>query len=182
VSVGFVLGLARGDERVVRPGARFTIADGIRLPVRDRSFDLVVSNHVLEHVGDREDQLQYLREARRVLREDGLLYLAVPNRYRLFEAHYDLPLLSWLPGAAADRYVRLLGRAEWYDVVAPSRRDLQALLRHSGFRVEDVTAAAARLAFGRLPGPLRLGAQVPDVLLRPALAVVPTIVVVCRPG
>lgn len=179
---GFVLALDRGDGRVARSGAGFTIADGGHLPLRDRSIDVVVSNHVLEHVGDHPDQARYLTEIRRVLRDDGLLYLAVPNRFRLLEAHYDLPLLSWLPGPAADRYVRLLGRADWYDVVAPSRRGLADLLRHSEFEVEDVTAAAARGALGRLPAPLRLGARVPDALLRPALAVVPTFVVVCRPA
>ena len=37
--------------------------------------------------------MKHLREIRRVLRRDGLAYLAVPNRWALVEPHYRLALL-----------------------------------------------------------------------------------------
>jgi ubiquinone/menaquinone biosynthesis C-methylase UbiE len=50
---------------------------GTHLPFADDSFDVVLSNHVIEHV---EDQGEHLKELRRVLREDGICYLATPNK------------------------------------------------------------------------------------------------------
>lgn len=50
--------------------------DASSLPWPDRSFDLVVINHVLEHVAD---PWLACREAARVLRDGGILYVGVPN-------------------------------------------------------------------------------------------------------
>jgi len=50
--------------------------DACSLPWPENSFDLVVINHVLEHVSD---PWAACLEARRVLRERGLLYVGVPN-------------------------------------------------------------------------------------------------------
>jgi 2-polyprenyl-3-methyl-5-hydroxy-6-metoxy-1,4-benzoquinol methylase len=50
--------------------------DASILPWDDGFFDLVVINHVLEHV---PDHVLACREAARVLRSGGILYLGVPN-------------------------------------------------------------------------------------------------------
>lgn len=50
--------------------------DATSLPWPDKSFDLVVINHVLEHV---EDPWLACHEAARVLRDGGVLYVGVPN-------------------------------------------------------------------------------------------------------
>lgn len=53
-----------------------------RLPFSDRSFDVVLSFQVIEHV---ENDVKYLAEAERVLRDDGVLVLITPDRQlRLF--------------------------------------------------------------------------------------------------
>lgn len=41
-----------------------------------QSFDVVIFNHVLEHI---PDPMTILKEARRILRDDGLLAIGVPN-------------------------------------------------------------------------------------------------------
>lgn len=50
--------------------------DASKLPWDDSFFDLVVVNHVLEHVSD---PVLACREAARVLRSGGVLYVGVPN-------------------------------------------------------------------------------------------------------
>ena len=48
-----------------------------KLPFDDDSFDIVISNHVIEHVGDQE---LHLTEIRRVLKPGGCAYFATPNK------------------------------------------------------------------------------------------------------
>jgi 2-polyprenyl-3-methyl-5-hydroxy-6-metoxy-1,4-benzoquinol methylase len=55
----------------------FTQVTSEILPFADRSFDIVVSHHVIEHV---PDQRRHLAEIARVLSDDGVCYLATPNR------------------------------------------------------------------------------------------------------
>lgn len=51
--------------------------DGQQLPVRDKSFDVIVSAHTLEHIAD---DLQVLYECERLLCPGGELVLLVPGR------------------------------------------------------------------------------------------------------
>lgn len=112
----------------------FVRADGTRLPFADGEFDLAVCNHVYEHVDSAE---RLLSEIHRVLRPGGVCYFAAANRLMLVEAHYRLPLLSWLPRPLADRYVRLAGRGTGYPEQHRSWFGLRRLVRH--FEVVDYT-------------------------------------------
>lgn len=55
----------------------FVLTDSEKLPLPDDSFDLVLSHHVIEHVAD---QGAHLDEIHRVLKPDGVCYLATPNK------------------------------------------------------------------------------------------------------
>jgi ubiquinone/menaquinone biosynthesis C-methylase UbiE len=91
---GFAVGLDL-DARFAGAGTRlmaekgitnagFVRGDGTRLPFRDRSFDLVFSHSVIEHVASAET---YLRECHRVLRPGGVLYLSTAPYLSLAGAH-----------------------------------------------------------------------------------------------
>ncbi len=54
--------------------------NGATLPFENDFFDAVYSYHVLEHV---DDVLHTLWEVRRVTRENGFVYIGVPNKSRL---------------------------------------------------------------------------------------------------
>ena len=132
---GLVVGVDCADEEGRRRGFHFVQADGCRLPLRTGTFDVLLLNHVVEHV--RSSQLLF-DEAWRVLRPGGLCYLATPNRYGFMEQHYRLPLLSWLPRWLADHYVRLARRGRVYLDYPLSYRKLNRLARR--FRVHNQTS------------------------------------------
>lgn len=124
------------DQRQQTEGYAFIAVDSPALPFADETFDVVVSNHVLEHVGERPAQSLHLSEIRRVLSRNGLAYLAIPNRWALMEPHYRLPLLSWLPLPLANFYVHSSGRHSHYDCRPLSLFTLERMAREAGFSVE----------------------------------------------
>lgn len=74
----------------------------------DSMFDLVISNHCLEHV---EEPLQQIKGMRRVLRPDGLLVIVVPCHRPDFsykESDRDYHLYSW-SAANIGNLVKLAG-------------------------------------------------------------------------
>jgi hypothetical protein len=98
-------------------------ADARSLPFPDKSFDLVYSNAVIEHVGGWEDQRAMAGEIQRVGRS---WFVTTPNRWFPFEFHLRLPLVGWLPAAA----MRRLGRPWSYDHErATYRRGVERPLR-----------------------------------------------------
>jgi SAM-dependent methyltransferase len=181
---GLVWSIDRVDERQARSGFRFARVDGTDIPFAKEEFDVVISNHVLEHVGGYPDQLRHLSEIRRVLRGDGLAYLAVPNRWRLLEGHFRLPFLSWFPEPLASAYVRLAGRGDWYDVVPPSPRTMRCLFEKSGLAWQDVSIESMRLIaqVERVSPPTRALLTGPEWLLRPLLVFAPTMIFLALRG
>jgi ubiquinone/menaquinone biosynthesis C-methylase UbiE len=173
------------DSRSETAGYAFQLVTGTRLPFVDASFDIVISNHVIEHVGPRPDQLEHLREVHRILAPDGLGYLAVPNKWRLVEPHFRLPLLSWLPQSLADRYVRTTGRGTHYDCLPLSMRDALGLFGEAGFEASDATIAAFRatvdIEFQAHGAFARASRATPDAVVRLAERAMPTFVFLLRP-
>jgi 2-polyprenyl-3-methyl-5-hydroxy-6-metoxy-1,4-benzoquinol methylase len=179
---GEVWGVDVRDSRVVTDGFRFGLVEGTTLPFGDRFFDVVVSNHVLEHVGRRPEQLAHLREIARVLKDEGIAYLATPNRWTLVEPHYHLPLLSWLPVPARGPYVRLARKGRDYDCEPRSRAELVDLCSTAGLDVADRTLEAVRLT-GEIehpPVPVRLLTRAHERVLNALLPVMPSHVAILR--
>jgi len=86
----------------------FVSAVGEKLPFPDASFDLVAMNQVIEHVAD---QAMVIREAARVTREGGVIYVACPNYLRFYEPHYKILWVPLLPKVVGRFYLRLRGRS-----------------------------------------------------------------------
>ncbi len=98
---------ARFRERY--PRIRYVQGDALSLPFADGEFDVVFSNAVVEHVGGREQQRQFVAEALRVARR---AFVTTPNRWFPVEVHTLLPLVHWLPDPAAHRAYDL-ARKPW---------------------------------------------------------------------
>lgn len=104
------LGLHDGTGfRVRYPAVRYVQGDACALPFPDGAFDVVFSNAVIEHVGDRDRQCAFVSEA---LRVGGRVFLTTPNRWFPVELHTRLPLVHLLPERLAHRAYRLAGK-EW---------------------------------------------------------------------
>lgn len=133
------------DSRVESEGYRFIPVSGTHLPLPDSSFDVVLSNHVIEHVGDRGQQKQHLLELKRVLRKQGQGYLAFPNRWMLVEPHYRLPLLSWWPSSMRSTWLRWFRGEPHYDCEPLSLSETESLLNEVGFAFENIGDEAAHV-------------------------------------
>ncbi len=67
------------------------------LPFKDRTFDVIISSQVIEHL---ENQFFYLREIHRALKPGGILILSLPNAYSLrnrLEFLFKGDLVDYLP-------------------------------------------------------------------------------------
>ena len=85
----------------------FAVGVGESLPFADHSFDLVTLNQVMEHVSE---QAAVLREALRVLKDGGAIYIASPNYLRFYEPHYKIKWFPLLPKFLGRWYLKLRGR------------------------------------------------------------------------
>lgn len=92
-----------------RSDAVFIVGSGLNLPFKETSLDIVVYNHVIEHVSSPK---RSLGEIWRVLKNEGLLYLATQNKFWPIEPHHRLLFLSFLPKSLANVYVKITKRAQ----------------------------------------------------------------------
>lgn len=98
------------DERKIKSGYSFRKINDEHLPFKDNSFDIILSNHVIEHLPNHE---LHLSEIYRVLKDNGIVYLATPNKYWIMEAHHKVPFLAYLPRELSTIYLKILKNKEW---------------------------------------------------------------------
>ena len=119
------LGLQDGAAfRVRYPHVRYVQGDACALPFADGEFDIVFSNAVIEHVGDRAKQRLFVSEALRVGRR---VFLTTPNRRFPVEVHTRLPFVHWLPDRLAHHAYDATGKGFARDVHLLSKRSLESL-------------------------------------------------------
>jgi SAM-dependent methyltransferase len=81
--------------------------NGHLFPFSGKEFDICWSNAVLEHVGGKQEQTQFLKEIARVA---DVAFITTPNRFFPIEVHTRIPLLHFLPKRFFDVCLRLLGK------------------------------------------------------------------------
>jgi ubiquinone/menaquinone biosynthesis C-methylase UbiE len=167
------------DNRVMTEGYRYTPVQGTHLPFEEQTFDVVLSNHVIEHVGDIEAQMDHLRELRRVLKIGGVGYFAVPNRWMLVEPHYKLAFLSWLPHGWRTPYLRLCGKGGCYDCEPLQKAQVESMFKEVGLNAQNIGVQAIRTTLElEKAGTLahRLSQRIPSWLIGLFSGVIPTLV------
>jgi len=115
------------------------------MPFLDESFDFVNIAEVIEHVNSPE---QLLRELYRILKPGAKAYISIPNRFGLFDQHFHLYLINWLPRSLAYIVIGLFGKHKDYSGLAGRQNILnmhyytfyriKKVIRKQGFSVVDI--------------------------------------------
>ena len=74
------------------PGKKFVDYDGSRFPFEDKQFDWVYSNAVIEHVGNYQRRLTFVKEMLRVAKN---VFFTTPNKYFPVDAHTMVFFKHW---------------------------------------------------------------------------------------
>ena len=125
------------DEQILPPSTNDLITmagDAMDLPFPDASIDIVICNHVYEHVSDSKE---LFNELHRVIKSGGIVYFGAMNARWPVEPHYDIPFLHWMPSSLAEKLVRRKGFDHGYlekPLTTPKLRQLT-----EQFEIEDYT-------------------------------------------
>jgi len=121
-------------------------ASALELPFPSSSFDIVIMNGVLEWLGLSDTsispyqvQKNVLHDIFRLLKPDGILYLAIENRMSALyflgfkDPHSGLRFITLMPRKIANFYSLLMKDAE-YRTYIYSRFGYQKMLKEAGFK------------------------------------------------
>ena len=133
--------------RGMRYSCQSQVINGVaeRIPLKDQSVDVIFCYQVIEHVFD---PLAMLREIRRVIRTNGLVFITVPNRWTPYDHHYHLWGINYLPRPMAEWVIKVLGRDKGTDTSAGVQKlsdmhyfsfwTFSKLAKQAGFTLFDV--------------------------------------------
>lgn len=131
-----ILGIELTEEVIVVKD-NTCIGDVTCLPIKDKSVDLVMCNHLYEHISGQD---KFAKELSRILVLDGIVYLTVGNKFQIMEPHYRLPFLSWLPLPLANWYLRISSRGKDYsEINFPTFGKLKGNFENAGLTLRDIT-------------------------------------------
>lgn len=121
-------GLGEGNDfRIAFPAIRYVrIEAGAPLPFEDGAFDIACANAVLEHVGSKQRQREFILELQRVA---ARVYITVPNRFFPIEHHTAIPVLHF-NNASFRIACKLTKKTAWMlpeNLILMSRRSLASL-------------------------------------------------------
>lgn len=146
---------ARGCDLGFRPGPNLDLLLGqellskiqmapYHLPYEDGSFDLVVSDQVMEHV---QDYASTIAETARVTKPGGVGLHVFPARWRVIEAHLDVPFAGAIQSRAWLSLWARLGIRNPHQVGKGAAETVEINVRYLAERTNYLTRGAIRAAF-----------------------------------
>lgn len=94
------------------PKIKLIFGDAKNLDFPDNSFDIVFSNAVVEHVGNRNEQRKLIQE---LIRVGKRTFITTPNYYFPLESHTLIPIVHYFPVTIRFWIYRKLGKGIWAD-------------------------------------------------------------------
>lgn len=113
---------------------RFLLSKERKIPLKNNQVDVVVCNQVYEHVKNPEFLFD---EIYRVLRPKGVVLFGARNKYSLWDGHYSIPLIAWMPRFLANLLFKGFIKKDEYDINLYSLMKLNNLIKK--FIKEDYT-------------------------------------------
>lgn len=115
-------------------------AEAEHLPFADNTFDFANMGEVIEHV---RNPVGVLTELYRVLKPGGKAYISAHNRFGMYDTHFHVYFLGWLPRAWAAPYLSILRKHKDY----AHAEDLQDIREMHYFTFGGFQEIASRLRF-----------------------------------
>jgi SAM-dependent methyltransferase len=170
--------IAYARRRYSRPNVDFAVGDLLALEHADAEFDVVCAFETIEHLPDPE---RFVAEARRVLREDGVLIASTPRA----ESTDEQPANPFHEREFSARDFEQLLQTRFASVELLGQRRLQTT-RHRVLQRLDVFGLRRRLPFLRGLGravtgtPAMAEVSSADVQIGPELDGATELIAVCR--
>jgi len=127
---------------------KFQVASALNLPFPDNYFDKVYSIAILHHIPSEEFRFQFLKEARRVLNQEGLLILTVWNlwqrktAWKLLFKHTFLKIAGkskldfkdiFYPWKSSDGKILIQRYIHFF-----TKNELEKLAKKSNFKIKEI--------------------------------------------
>lgn len=139
----------------------FLLASGYKLPFKPNSFDVVICNQVIEHVPKQHHQ-QLINASYRVLKSNGIFYIATPNKLWPIEPHTKLPFISYLPNTIANKYIKLFKEGvDEYNIDLLTYSQLKKTLSYAFEEVVDLHSEITKN-----PKKFHLDNEIPSPILK----------------
>jgi len=126
----------RAEENEVKLNILPLSPEGRAENLPENYFEVILCLDVIEHC---QDPRLSLREMKRLLKKEGLLYLTTPNQLGLgwlfSDPHYSLPFLTLFPKPIADYLVKRFRKMENDVSHLFGRRELEKLFQKTGLEV-----------------------------------------------
>ncbi|MBX4181392.1 class I SAM-dependent methyltransferase [Candidatus Parcubacteria bacterium] len=147
----------RARTKALKEGLDINIIQGEaeNMPLSDSAFDFLNVAEVIEHVKDPE---QVLSEMHRVMQALGQAYVSVHNRFGLYDTHFHIYFLGWMPRSLAEKYLTLLKKNKDYEKMPDNQRisemhyytfgQFKKLAQRKGFKVTDLREIKLFKKFG----------------------------------
>jgi ubiquinone/menaquinone biosynthesis C-methylase UbiE len=121
------------------PEAKFLVADALNLPFPDNFFDKVYSIAVLHHIPSEDFRIKFLKEVKRVLKEEGIFVLTCWKAHRFREIfallkYTFLKLIKKSPLDFKDVFLSWGKKAKRYYHFF-TKKELQSLIERVNFKI-----------------------------------------------
>ena len=126
------------------------------LPFQDNYFDFINSAEVTEHVND---PLKMCNEIHRVLKQGKRCYISFSNRWGIYDYHYHLYFINWMPISWTESVLKFLGkqkedgpagRQKLTTMYYYTYNQVIKILTNAGFSIEDIRVNKIKQKFGFL--------------------------------
>lgn len=122
---------------------QFVVGDALNLPFGDNTFDKIYSVAVFHHIPSKGFRLEFLKEAKRVLKKNGLLVIVVWNlwqrktNWKIFIKMTFLKLIGLSKLDFKDSWIPWQNKINRY-IHSFTKHELKNVVSEAGFSIEEV--------------------------------------------